>query len=149
MDEHKPFKRFEIRWREPVGKPECPYLIRWVLVLFDRAIRLHHWLKGDDLRYYHDHGWDYAVLILRGGYWEYTPHPTLGTGFELAVWKGPGCFTRYKAEHQHKVSSGPNGCWSLLFTGKKRRDWGFWIPGRNRPLRPLRYFARYGHHPCD
>ena len=54
-----------------------PYLERYYLFLKERKsfpfnVFLHKFLKGDpdDV---HDHPWPYATLILRGGYWEYTP----------------------------------------------------------------------------
>jgi hypothetical protein len=62
-----------IKWREPLGKPECPYCYRWVLPLGPLgSLRLHHWLASDDLRAYHDHPSHFATLVLRGGYWDET-----------------------------------------------------------------------------
>lgn len=136
-----PFRRFEIRWAEPVGLLGCPYLRRWVITAFGRSVRLHHWLASDDQRNLHDHPWDYAVLILKGGYCERTP---LGV-----TYKGAGSLTRYPAEHRHTVIVTRPGAWSLLVTGPVRRHWGFYVKGRERLMRPLRYFSRYGHHPCE
>ncbi len=54
-----------------------PYLERYYLFLKDRErfpfnVFLHKFLKGDpdDV---HDHPWPYATLILKGGYYEWTP----------------------------------------------------------------------------
>ena len=54
-----------------------PYLERYYLFLKDRKkfpfnVFLHKFLKGDpdDV---HDHPWPYATLILKGGYYEWTP----------------------------------------------------------------------------
>lgn len=138
----KKFQQFGIRWNEEIGKEECPYLYRWVVTLFGYSIRLHHWLASDDQRYSHDHPWNYCAFILAGRYLERSEG-------KLFV-KSRGCFTRYLAEHRHTVVilEGET-CWSLLFTGRQKKDWGFYIPGRNKLLRPLRYFSRYGHHPCE
>lgn len=144
----KPFTDFELRWAEPVGLPECPYLKRWVLTLFGYSIRLHHWLASDDQRHYHDHPWDFWVWIIGGwGYWESVSYPD---GKRSVFVREVGDFTFYPAEHRHKVCLRPGtDSWSLVFSKRNRRKHGFWIEGRDTLLRPLRYFSRYGHHPCD
>lgn len=137
--DHIPFQQFELRWNEPVGLPECPYLRRWVLTLFGYSLRLHHWTASDDQRHLHDHPWWMLVLILRGGYTDIseTQQDVLSAGS-----------IRFRnATHRHTVKVS-HGCWSLLLTGRHSRNWGFYVPGRSALLRPLRYFSRYGHHPC-
>ena len=62
-------KFFQIRWKEALGKPECPYLYRWTLIIFGFSIRLHHWLRSDDNRYFHDHACDLISIILKGWYY--------------------------------------------------------------------------------
>lgn len=137
------FQRFGLRWAESVGLPECPYLTRWVITVFGYSIRLHHWHASDDQRYAHDHAWNYVACILKGGYLEHME------GL-LSQYRTAGTITFYKAEHRHRVQIlKGTSCWSLLFTGRPRRDWGFYVPGREKLLRPLRYFSRYGHHPCE
>lgn len=133
----RPFREFEIRWREAVGLPECPYLYRWTLTLFGRTLRLHHWVASDDQRYQHDHGWWMLVLVLRGGY---TDRSTSDDRL------GPGSIRFRAATHTHTVVVDKGGCWSLLLTGRKTRNWGFYV--RGKMIRPLRYFSRFGHHPC-
>ena len=75
----RPFGRwFQVRWAERLGDPERPYLIRWTLILFGFSIRLHHWLRSDDRRFFHDHSADLLSIVLRGKYWNVTPFdPTL------------------------------------------------------------------------
>ena len=58
------------------------YLERYYLFLKDRKtfpfnVFLHRFHKSDpdDL---HDHPWNYRTLILKGGYWEYTPKVSFG-----------------------------------------------------------------------
>lgn len=134
------FKRFGLVWNEAVGIPECPYLYRWVFTFWGRSIRLHHWVASDDQRYTHDHAWNFTAIILLGEYLEWIDGK--------CHLRSQGDITSYKAEHKHTVEVITGGCWSLLFTGAPRRKWGFWIPGRDALMRPLRYFSRYGHHPC-
>jgi hypothetical protein len=147
----RPFKPSEIRWKEKMGLPECPYMIRWVVSLFSYSLRLHYWLASDDQRYYHDHAWDYVSIVLWGSYIELMPStfgdPNTYVHADIREWLS---IKKYKAEHKHKVCivKGTR-CLTLVFSWPKRRNWGFWIPGRDKVMRPLRYYSRYGHHPCD
>jgi len=127
----------QIRLKEPLGLPECPYLFRWYIILFDYSIRIHHWIASDDLRYKHDHPWWMLIFILKGGY--------IDNGDKLSV----GSIRFRKASYKHSVKVNPGGCWSLLITGKSLNKWGFWVGDRQKRMRPLRYFSRYGHPPCE
>lgn len=141
------FKQFEFRWNEALGRPECPFLIRWVVTMFGWSVRLHHWLSSDDDRFFHDHGWDFWVMILWGGYWEIQPSPS---GDRMADWRQPFTIRFYKAEHKHIVQI-PKGkrAWSLVISKPLRRNFGYWVGGRSKVMRHLRYFSRYGLHPCE
>lgn len=129
----------QIKFRERLGLPECPYVIRWRLETKIGSIRLHHWLGPDDGRAFHDHPWWFTTLVLRGGYTDKSPagneHLRAGN-------------IRYRpAEHQHTVVPDPGGAWTLLVTGPKIRAWGFWLAGKFRKAN--KWFATYGHHPCE
>ena len=114
-----------------------PYLIRFYLFLRDRKnfpfnITLHKVLKSDE-RVLHDHPWNYATLILKGGYWENIPIYSREGNVVGAtrVWRGPGHFRYRKANDLHwlELEKDENGneipCWSLFYMGKKAQDWGF------------------------
>ena len=138
----------EIIWRQKLGFPEKPYLIRWVLDLgAGGSIRLHHWLSSDDMRYSHDHSWWFVVFVLWGGYWDCTPIFRQGqmVGWEKR-WLRPGAVKYRTPEHKHCVEI-PEGRsnWSLLLTGPVVRKWGFWIK-QEKWLRAMKYFFTYGHH---
>lgn len=54
------------------------YMERWWVIeaaedKSRKAVRLHHVLRSDRDRAMHDHPWNNASLVLRGGYWEITP----------------------------------------------------------------------------
>ena len=49
------------------------YMRRWALITPWGALRLHHILRGDNDRHFHDHPMDFISLILRGGYIEHRP----------------------------------------------------------------------------
>lgn len=138
----KPFnkiKHIDYRWAEPLGEKECPYAYRWVLVVFGYSLRIHHFLRSDDKRYLHDHAWDFITFILKGYY-----HDVSEKG---SVLRTAGRFYRVTAEHAHYVDVPKGGCWTLVFAFKPRRKWGFHVNGKL--FRPLRYFHKYGHPPCD
>ena len=142
---------FEFRWAEHIGRDKgCDYVVRWVLVLFGYGLRLHHWLKDDDQRYYHDHPWWFLSIMLRGGYTDLSPLPG---GGEQADHVTAGQWRLRPAKWQHKVRVDPGGAWTLLVTGPKVRNFGFWVPRKDkqgwlRLVRYLDYFHTYGHHQC-
>lgn len=54
------------------------YMRRWWLIPAAedkgrKAVRVHHILRSDLDRALHDHPWDNASFLLRGGYWEVVP----------------------------------------------------------------------------
>lgn len=111
-----------------------PYLERYYVFLRDRErfpfnVFLHKFLKSDpdDV---HDHPWPYATLILKGGYWEWTPQfnsEGLKIG-EVACWCGAGSFRFRPATSYHRIELDPGvDCWTLFMPGPKQRDWGFLV----------------------
>ena len=111
-----------------------PYLERYYLFLRERNrfpfnVFLHKFLKSDpdDV---HDHPWPFLTVILRGGYWEWTPQFNAQghkTG-EIACWYGPGSVRWASANQYHRVELDPNvTCWTLFMPGPKQRDWGFLV----------------------
>ena len=128
-----------VTWGQRLGRLECPYARRWVLNLGVCSLRVHHFYRSDDKRYFHDHPWWYITLVLWGSYTDVSP----GGDVLLRL----GSIATRRAEHQHTVVVGPRGVWTLLLTGPEKRKWGFWVNGKW--LRARRYFFKYGHHPCD
>lgn len=111
-----------------------PYLERYYIFLKDRKrfpfnIFLHKFLKSDpdDL---HDHPWPYATLILRGGYYEWTPKfNAQGTLIgETRHWRGPGHlrFSGANSFHRVELKDGVE-CWTLFMPGPHKREWGFLV----------------------
>jgi hypothetical protein len=109
-----------------------PYLERYYVFLKDRKrfpfnVFLHKFLKSDpdDV---HDHPWPYATVILKGGYWEWSPQFD-ATGrkiAEIAKWRGPGHFRISSARSYHRIELDPAvECWTLFMPGPQTRDWGF------------------------
>lgn len=109
-----------------------PYLERYYVFLKDRKyfpfnIFLHKFLKSDpdDV---HDHPWPYATIILKGGYYEWTPEfDSRGNKIgEIRHWRGPGHFRFCRSTSFHRIELDPGvECWTLFMPGPQRRDWGF------------------------
>ena len=113
-----------------------PYLERYYLFLKDRNrfpfnVFLHKFLKSDpdDL---HDHPWPYATIILKGGYYEWTPvYDKNGRKItEVSRWCGPGHFRVCGANSFHRIELDPDvTCWTLFMPGPQQREWGFMVKG--------------------
>lgn len=139
MKPYRPFKPFQIRWKEAMGRPCCPYLYRWTFLFFGYSIRIHHWIRSDDKRFFHDHPFDFISIVLKGRYANVTPNGR----FEVkagTVWKSDGT-------KRHYLDIPEAGAWTVLLCSRVKRKWGFWIKDNQR-LRPLEYFHRYGIHSC-
>lgn len=84
---------------------------------------LHHICQSDEPEF-HDHPWDWAALILKGGYWEHTP--------EGKFWIGAGSLRSRKATDLHWLEldreKAEGETWTLFWTWKRKRDWGFITP---------------------
>lgn len=114
-----------------------PYLVRFYVFLKDRKkfpfnVTLHKVLKSDEPTL-HDHPWNYATFIIKGGYNEFVPvyskeGKVVGA---QAVWRGPGHFRVRGSDDLHwlELKKDADGneipCWSLFFMGKKAKEWGF------------------------
>lgn len=130
-----------------LGFPEKPYLIRWMFTCPLGSIRLHHWLSSDDDRYPHDHSWNFVTFILFGSYFDMTPEYDIkGMRYWIVEPMRPRRFYHRKSEHKHYVKI-PDGseCWTLLFTGRFLRPFGFWLTEEKR-VKANKYFFKYGHH---
>ena len=170
------FKLFQIRWREKLGFVDNPYLIRWTFIFFGYSIRIHHWIKSDDNRYFHDHSADLLSIVLKGKYynvkpidpdknpneWIQTRNETEFDQYDLTCHSRnqkkcyvEGIFNSWsnfihmnksiwfsKAEDRHYLSIPKGGAWTLMFEGRPRHKWGFYVNGHK--WRPLRYFNKFG-----
>lgn len=130
--------RLGITWREELGLPGQPYLVRWVLNLGLFSVRLHHWLSSDDLRNPHDHAWWFITWVLKGDY--------LDIGSEQIQWMYRWRCAFRRAKHIHSVRI-LKPTWTLMLTGPARRRWGFWVDGKFK--RANKYFFENGHHAPD
>lgn len=107
------------------------YLTRWILrKRAGRKLMLHCFHRGDYALALHDHPWRFTSLVLWPGYFEHAATHVDDTGFGCEVrWRGPLSLATYPATHRHRVElDGGRWAWTLVLTGPKERDWGFWCP---------------------
>ena len=124
-----------------IGGKENPYLLRWYLIPRNRwfNIYLHKFLRDDDDRALHDHPWWFISIMLKGSYIEHCdplqyPYDGYWARVRLAEHRATPSIAFRAAEHRHRVElqQRPDGsrvpCWTLVVTGRKAREWGFWCP---------------------
>lgn len=124
-----------------------PYLERYYVFLKDREwfpfnIFVHKFLKSDT-EDVHDHPWPFLTIILRGGYYEWTPQFDAHgrKTAEVARWHGPGSVRWASAHQYHRVELDPDvTCWTLFMPGIKQRDWGFLV--KNKWVQWEQYLAQ-------
>jgi len=124
-------------WREVIGDPGDPLLVRYTL-LWTPWVRvyIHKLCRSDRDRHLHDHPWSFVSVVLWSGYHEMRP------GNEV-VERGPLSIAYRRAEDQHRVRLrqlmrveyhgttqtwhrvGEIPAWTLVICGRKRRLWGF------------------------
>lgn len=91
---------------------ECPW----------GGIHLHTFYRPDEDEHLHDHPWDFWSLIIKGGYKEQTPNGERKVRrFSLV---------KRKAEDAHKVIDLDGITRSIVFTGPRRRQWGYNVDGK-------------------
>lgn len=109
-----PFK--EIGWKE-IG--ETFYRIQLVKAPWFN-IYLHHLTAPNPHPQCHDHPWSFYTIILKNGYCEY--RPTCNKWYHRKA----GTILFRPAEFSHNVvTCDGKPAWSLVFTGPRKREWGF------------------------
>lgn len=144
---------------ETIGPPECPLFRRWLLLaprwrgeyLF--KVMVHHFLPDrQDADLPHDHPWPFLTFIVRGGYddivrcacqrmpsyiadeiertGEYWCPACGGLGLVVGERLSAPCVRLRRATHAHQTRTDHRGAWTLVVTGPRLREWGFWRDGR-------------------
>lgn len=123
-----------------VGDQAAPYMLRWYLIPRNGFMNLymHKFLRDDEDRALHDHPWWFVSLMICGRYSETVEREVefddkLLDAKQVIERNTPSIAFR-RATHRHRVvlpkdSSGkPIPCWTIVLTGSKTREWGFWCP---------------------
>lgn len=136
--EASPFKAKEYsspRWafmmRRRIGIPGDVYLDRVYIVQTPWfGIMFHRIFRPDNQRDLHDHPWNFFSIILLGSYVE----DTINGPRHRRWWNWK------RAEDRHSIREcSRRPVWTLVFTGRKRRTWGFWVDGGARWVRWTEY----------
>lgn len=101
-----------------------PYLERWIL-WFGGSLRVHRFLASDDDRAAHDHPW-WFITVPFAEYAEYLP----SAESELKRRVRPFRPHFRSARFRHRVELLRYPTWTLVLTGPKSREWGFWSGDR-------------------
>lgn len=83
-------------------------------------IHIHQIVRSDD-SVFHDHEWDFASLILQGGYTEVMP--------EAMRQYNAGSLRFMRADRWHYIRLEDGDAWSLVITGPRRQHMGFLVDG--------------------
>lgn len=113
-----------------IGSKDNPYLLRWYVIPRNdwMSIYLHKFMRDDEDRALHDHPWWFVSFMVKGTYSEITDKGwTFRRWLSLAV---------RRPEHRHRVvllkeegkERKPIPCWTIVVTGPRVREWGFWCP---------------------
>ncbi len=129
----------------PDRRTGADYLHRYYLFLKNRSwfpfnITLHKIVQSDD-PIFHDHPWSFISIVIKGGYYEWTPMfnnkgEKLG---EMAKWRGAGSIIKHKSTDYHwiELEMGKPSV-SICLMGRKKRAWGFLVPMKNKRHRWVR-----------
>lgn len=129
--------------RRLIGSEDSVYLDRmYVLVTPLFSIMFHRIFRPDKQRDLHDHPWNFISFVLRGRYTESVPCEGCAQHFETDHYaiRTVRWINVKKAEDRHsirEVSRVP--VWTLVFTGPKKRTWGFWVDGGTKWVKWTEY----------
>lgn len=95
------------------------------------SARVHHIATADHDRHLHDHPWNFASLVLRGGYVEQRPvsiEPCFAVADEEteSMYRPAGSIAFRRATDRHADSVAQPDTWTLFVYGAIRQWWGFY-----------------------
>ena len=117
-----------------IGAEGDPYLDRLRIVQTPWfGVYLHHIHRPDRDRDPHDHPWAFASLVLTGRYTEVIWNESR-TATRARTWRRFSVH-RMGRSLAHIITRIEGPLWTLVITGPRRGDWGFWEDGRFVPWR--------------
>ncbi|ORA62180.1 hypothetical protein [Mycobacteroides franklinii] len=117
-----------------IGGEDDPYMLRWYLIPRNKRLNiyLHQFIRSDDDRALHDHPWWFWSFVLAGHYYEHREDGKRIKRHWLSM-----AYRAAKTRHRVELpkSNDPMSlleredcCWTIVITGPRTRDWGFWCP---------------------
>lgn len=97
------------------------------------SARIHHILREDHDRHFHDHPWQARMVILNGWYDE---ERLLPDGSVKSFRRVPGDTAELNFGEFHRITKvSEGGVWTLFITKQYQGTWGFLVDGRKVPYR--------------
>ena len=110
-----------------IGADGDPYLDRLRIIqtpLF--GIYLHHIHREDRDRDPHDHPWSFISVVLAGSYLETVWKDKMNPRSHMKRYHPRWSVRRVNRDAAHMITDISRPLWTLVFTGPRRSDWGFW-----------------------
>ncbi|KRQ31375.1 hypothetical protein AOT83_04570 [Mycobacteroides sp. H001] len=134
------------------------YLKRWYVIPRNPLLNVyvHQFIHSDDDRAPHDHPWWFVSWVLKGHYFEHTDTGVIrrerwSWAFRRAVHRHIVKLDTVTVQDRYEDGSWARSAsvqdvpaWTLLITGRRVRQWGFWCPTRYMVgLEPYNPAARF------
>ena len=104
------------------------YMHRFIVRYAQRSTRLHHILRSDADDDFHDHPFDFVSVLLTAGYLEHLPGSADQPFPSRTVYHPRFSVVRHKAGAFHRLELVDGPVWTLCFTSKRLKSWGFLTP---------------------
>lgn len=130
------------------GNDGSLYMGRYTLFETDGlSARVHQIARPDHDRHLHDHPWNFASYVLRGGYTEQRPidvNPCFQGDSEdcNSTYRAKGSWAWRHATDRHRISDVQPDTWTLFVYGRLAQWWGFYTPAGKIYWKD--YLAQYG-----
>lgn len=130
----------ELRWGfmegMDIGSEGDPYLDRLRIIQTPLgSVYLHHIHRPDNDRDPHDHPWSFASLVIAGGYTELSWPDKRRAGQVSTREHRRWSLHRMGRQAAHVITGIDGPLWTLVITGPRRGEWGFWHLGGFTPWR--------------
>lgn len=108
------------------GHSSSPYMVRYRVIDTPWfGVYLHHILRSDRERHLHDHPFSFVSVMLWGRYGEVRFSGSYLDGEQKIIERRAPSICFRSARHAHRLLL-TKPCWTLVFRGPRRRQWGFW-----------------------
>ena len=131
MSKGRPGTRWAFLEGLDIGADNDPYLDRLRLVqtpLF--GLYLHHIHRPDREHHPHDHPWWFASIVLSGVYSELVWPDKHNSGIFTWHLRRRWSMHAMRPNSAHRIASTNGLLWTLVLTGPRVADWGFWSDGK-------------------
>lgn len=134
--ERKTSERWAFLSALDIGADGDPYLDRLRIIQTPWfGIYLHHIHRPDREPDPHDHPWNFASMVLAGWYEELVWADKRDAASWIRRDRPRWSLRRITRNGAHRITGTSGPLWTLVLTGPKVAEWGFWPRGRFVPWR--------------